>query len=344
MPKTPVLAAALLPLIGIFSFGLECELPNPPALAAEADAVSAHQWETTELRDLQPLASSLVALVQLTSDWRSGTASASEVIRKITLEFAPFKATLKALGGLPLLSGAPEARGRFLAGVELYLWAFRIELAAAAVPAGPLQSQLQLSFERVRDLGDRVYDQGVASLPVAKTTTTTSPDVQVLRPLPVPNWQDLQLAPGPPLADATTNYPDAAAPAKTQSIRSWVLALHGIGIPGSAKGRQAIALNSVQKVTTAADKLQLTASLIGMLRPPVDHASLDLVTQLSLLVDVEGLRGREAALLAPGQHESLNMDAQALLSIGDSLWDTGLLGDGFGGRGGTVLSQTLSAA
>jgi hypothetical protein len=313
------------------------------ALEPDASATSptVEQWTSQELTSLKPMTSVLLGLLATTSAWQSTGKSELSVASQITAALPNFRTTIEELSRLPVLTGAPGARTRDLAGAELYALAFRIELVAAALPAGEVQSQLEVSFERIRDLGDRVYDQGTALITALGPAPTTNPNVEVVAPQPVPNWPSLGLTAGPPLAPSRVPAIDEK-PARTQPMGSWRSDVDRDGVPDGQEELKGLKTMSPGQAVAISDQFQAAASRISTQPRPKGQKSLWAVTELSFLIDEEAVRAHVAALLEPTQSQALNQEGEALALVGESLWAGAELGRRSIGLRGNARNLTLS--
>ncbi|HEX9548816.1 MAG TPA: hypothetical protein VF942_15865, partial [Acidimicrobiales bacterium] len=167
-----------------------------------AEQKRTQDWQGQVDSDYQPLANDLIQLLQQIQNWRDGKAPSSQLTTLIDHylpDFLDIRDELLHQAGYP---PAPTAIDSYRTALQLYLEALRVERVATTLPASPLQSQLDLSFRRLRELGDRVYDQGRAALKPLLHEAPPSPDVQTRLPADVPNWAAEGTAAGPPL-DAT---------------------------------------------------------------------------------------------------------------------------------------------
>lgn len=326
--------AVALGLAGLVA-GLLSGLSSHPGLthpgpAPTAETAAATNWISDLAQDLAPLSGSLVGLVQTADEWAAGQANAASVRQAITSALPAFAITLRNLGAHAPLPAAPSAKGDAVDAIALYVAAFRLELAATQVSPGALQHQLQRSFERIRELGDREYDlattiaNGGTPIPLPAGVTTA-------RPADVPSWTALGLAAGPPLA-AT---PPRAAPTPPtyqetrpqQPLAAWTDAVHTSSIPSMAAERQALSRANAIALGYLVDQVQVAVNRLDVTPDPDGMRWASTQIRLSLLVTAEGFRAAEAARLAGAPAAGpLAQEAQALAGIGTQMWDTGLPG------------------
>jgi hypothetical protein len=147
-----------------------------------ADQNETQTWSAEISKDFADLDSVLEPLLQSTESWERGSAvsrstgppaTGSAVAAEIAGYWPDFSDTRGALAKQAPLALARQALNDYQMSVDLYVESVRLVLLTTHLPAGPLQHQLQLSSTRIRELGDRVYDQATAVL--APFTAPTAP-------------------------------------------------------------------------------------------------------------------------------------------------------------------------
>lgn len=289
----------------------------PAAAAPAATASEAKGWYQKVIGELTPLQSSLVNGLDAASRWQQHSESGSSAGRAITDDLPSLEYARAALEKLRPLPGEKQARADYTDGIELYVEAFRLELAATELPSGPLVTQLQRSFERVRELGDVTFDQGTAELAPLLGSSIAGPDVAAANH--VPDWSTLGVAPGEPLLSSWLGT--STQPSGAQSDSGWATAVNGDGAPSSSVVRAALSgkvtHTKLRNLVGAADRAEVALSSVPVAAS--DPLSSNLL-RLGLLVDAEGLLMAEASgLTRHAPSRSLDSVATTLGSIGADL-------------------------
>jgi hypothetical protein len=182
------------------------------------------------------------------------------------------------------------------------------------VQSGALQDQLQHSYQRLRGLGDIVFDQGTAELAPELGPALAGPDVAAASH--IPDWSSDGLAPAPPLA---SSWSQAGATASgSQPREEWAAEVAADGAPAQSAVRAAAAGRSPQsKVGPMVAALGAADVYVGSLPGTVGDPLTAHRLRLGLLVDAEALMSEEAAQLSHGP------SARALAAIATSLGSLG---------------------
>jgi hypothetical protein len=296
-----ILLMAALPAVGA-----------PPVSSAEA-----HRWYREVVGDLAPLQSSLVNGLNAASGWQRGAVSASAAGRAISRDLPSLERARGAVGRLKPLPGYGSTKADYTDAIGLYVEAFALELTATGLRSGPLATQLQRSFERIRELGDITFDQGTAVLgPLLGPSIAGADTAQATH---LPDWIALGLEPQAPLLSPPDEV--GANPAGSANGASGSATVRNRGAPTQGALRAAVSVRATrQRLTGLVDALdEAEISLSSMtVAPAKTHAS-DLL-RLGLLVDAEGLLAAEASALSPhGPAQNLVRTAASLLRIGTDL-------------------------
>lgn len=289
----------------------------PGSAAASTRDAAAQAWYRHVIADLHPLQSTLLGALDAASGWASGSESAAKARRAFARDLPELERVHRALENLAPLEGHASARDDYAAAIGLYVASLELDEAATEEPSGALQEQLQHSYERIRELGDIVFDQGTAELAPELGSTVAGADVAAASH--VPDWSADGLAPGPPVA---TSWPSGgAAVSGSQPKGEWAAEVAMDGAPAQTAVHAAIAGRSPQAdlgqmvvALGAADKY--VASVPGTGGDPQASNRL----RLGLLVDAEALVSEEAAHLSSGvPAHSLALVAASLEAIGGQL-------------------------
>jgi hypothetical protein len=288
----------------------------PAAAASGTTSNSAQGWYRHVVADLHPLQSTLLGALDAASAWASGSEAAAKARTEFERDLPTLERVQRALQNLTPLQGHPSAHDDYVAAIGLYVAAIRLDVAATEEPSRPLQEQLEHSYQRVRALGDIVFDQGTAELAPELGPSLAGPDVAAASR--VPDWSSDDLAPAPPLA---SSWPPVRSSASgSQPEGEWATEVAMDGAPAQTAVRAAVAGRARSNVAAmvvalgAADSY--VASLPGALGDPLAAHRL----RLGLLVDAEGLMAEEAAHLSRGAAaRTLEAIAASLVSIGGTL-------------------------
>jgi hypothetical protein len=288
-----------------------------PAASVAVAAPSAHDaqvWYRQMLNDLRPLQSTLPGALDAASSWAAGSESTPAAHQELARDEPELLHVDRQLRSLPALEGHASARSDFVSGVDLYAEAVGIDEAATEVSPGALQEQLQHSYQRIRQLGDVVFDQGTAELAPLLGPSLSGADLAAAGN--IPDWSALGLAPAAPLASAWRA--SGSPPTGTQPKASWAAAVGKDGAP--AQARVDAALVGPTRATTLTELLsQLNSaedSLSAIAAPAGDRQASDR-QRLGLLVDAEGVLDAEAGRLSGG------VPARALAKAGADLGSVG---------------------
>jgi hypothetical protein len=220
----------------------------------------------------------------------------------------------RALQNLEPLHGHASAHDDYVAAIGLYVASLRADVAAMDEPSGVLQGQLRHSYQRIRSLGDIVYDQGTAELAPELGSALAGPDVAAASH--VPDWSSDGLAPAPPLASSWR--PHGAPASGTQPKGEWTAEVAMDGAPAHAAVRAAVAGHSRQaKLDRMVVALSAADAYVGSIPATTGDLLAANRLRLGLLVDAEALMSEEAAHLSHGA------PAHALAAIAASLGSIG---------------------
>ena len=170
----------------------------PGAAVVAAPSNAAQAWYRHVVNDLHPLQSTLLGALDAASGWATGSESATKARREFERDLPTLERVHHALEKLAPLQGHTSARDDYVAAIGLYVASLQMDEAATEEPSGALQEQLQHSYQRIRSLGDIVFDQGTAELAPELGSGLAGPDVAAATH--VPDWSSDGLAPAPPLA------------------------------------------------------------------------------------------------------------------------------------------------
>jgi hypothetical protein len=278
-------------------------------------------WMGQITNDYSQLDFGVQNLLQIFQEWSTKGTSAQSVTAVIDEELSPFAHTIHALMAQKPLPWTKPALLDYQAGAELYLAAIRVERVASLLESGSLQSQLQESELRIRELGDKVYNLAGDELAKYLPTPATDPNVVVIAPSPVPNFSTEQLLPGPPL-DRKSDF-TAVRPIHATSLKA---AVKEALIPSADTETKSIRSGSLVELRTLSDEFLRDSTALADAPPPGNDTAVRNGVRLSLLVASEATRTAEGArvVTAAADVDPLKRVAQDLALISDSLWDPAL--------------------
>jgi hypothetical protein len=296
-----------------------------PVPTTSATPAAAQVWRDAAVADLRPLTGLVVNLGQGVNAWRSGTTSAHDAAAALDRFEVSLLAAQTAIDNRAPLAEAPRAVVDLRLTADLYLAAVRVARVATAQPDGALQDQLVLQFSRLRNLGDRAFDQANAELEPLLGAPREVEGVTIVRAPEVPDWVDMKLAAGPPLATppspvGTPRVYQSIRP--TESAQDWIAHVRTLGIPSSAEQAAALRSGSVPQLGQLATLLTSASNDLFGSPDPRGERLIATRVQLGLLIDAEAARAAEASRLI--KRTRLPAIAEALAAAGDLLWDTRL--------------------
>jgi hypothetical protein len=285
--------------------------------ASAAPNAAAQVWYRGVLADLRPLQSTLLGALSAASGWAAGSESAGMARHEFAVDLPKLERVDRALGKLPPLPGHSTARADYASAIGLYVAALEVDEAATEVTPGALQTQLQHAGDRIRELGDNVFDQGTAELAPLIGSNLAGDDVTAAAHLP--DWSALGLAPRAPLASSWR----AASPAATgsQPRAKWAAEVTMDGAPTQAGVRSAVgAQRRPATLAQMAVRLGAADAFVRSIPGPAGDVRRSNRLRLGLLVDAEAVMAAEASHLSAGAaSHALATVAADLASIGGRL-------------------------
>ena len=271
-------------------------------------------WYRHVLDDLRPLQSTLPGALNAASGWANGSETADKAGQTFERDLPTLERVHRALKNLAPLQGHTSARNDYVAAIGLYVASLQNDDAATKEPSGALQMQLQHGYQRLRALGDIVFDQGTAELAPQLGSALAAPDVAAASH--VPNWSSAGLAPGPPLASSW--HAGGTGATGSQSEGKWTAEVAMDGAPGQEAVRAAVSGHSRRSDFGAmVAALGAADAYVASVRRPTGDPLAANRLRLGLLVDAEALIAEEAAHLSHGA------PAHALAAIAKDLGSIG---------------------
>jgi hypothetical protein len=269
----------------------------PGIAAAAPSAHDAQAWYRQVLNDLHPLQSTLPAVLDAASSWAGGSESARAARQEFGRDEPELQRVEGQLHSLTPLAGHARARNDFVAGIDLYAEAVAVDQAATELPPGALRGQLQRSYQRIRQLGDIVFDQGTTELAPLLGPSLSGADVAAAAH--IPDWSAVGLAPAAPLASAWRA--SGSPPTGTQPEAAWAAEVGMDGAPAQQRVHSAL-VGRLQPATLAALASALNTAEVDLssLSAPAGDQLASNRQRLGLLVDAEALLDTEAGRLGRG--------------------------------------------
>jgi hypothetical protein len=144
-------------------------------------------------------------MAQEASQWEQGALSATDYRPELATTLSVMIRARADVSRLPPFPGQPLVDSLYLASMNLYVASAHADQASLALATTDFRRQVALLAERLRVLGDRVFDQGRV-LTGQSLVPGGLAGAKVELPSPVPDWTAEGLVAGPPLAPA----PEAA--------------------------------------------------------------------------------------------------------------------------------------
>lgn len=292
-----------------------------PSTTASPAAIAA--WNTVAGNALGEFGRQESLMAQQEQQWESGSVTTAAFVTDLQKTEAVMAAAQTAVASLPPYPGQPAVATMYQQTVALEVVVPEIQLSATAMAAGPLRQQVMLISDRVRELADRIFDQGRVLTAAGLVPNGVPAGSSIDLPLEVPDWAAEGLAAGPPLAappPAPDRYPPVRqGPRPTEPLAGWQASVARIGLPSAAAIQAALAGGRPAPLGALAAALDRDAGLLAAQPDPAvtDGRELSDRLRLSLLVQEEACRlGQAQAVGAPA---GLAADAAPLMQVAAAL-------------------------
>jgi hypothetical protein len=270
----------------------------------------------------------LFPLVTAAQQWVAHKATDADVHALVGKDLGAVQETARELAAVRPYPAAPHALSDLQSSVALYLASFQVLDAATQSPQPALRQQLSLAQQRLRLLGDRVFDQATAALQALDGPEREVEGTVVQKAAEVPDWRSLALEAGPPLHPTVEHAVPRRTYQKlrpTTALSAWRAAVAALHVPTGGAEAAALKGGSPADLDHLSSRLEVASEQLWALPDPAGQRPESTRTQLSLLVHAEALRTAQAALLGPpGTRTSLRAAADSAARVGDALW-SGLL-------------------
>lgn len=310
--RWPAVAAAAAAL-GAAGVGLALARPGGSGRDHPGSAGLA-RWNSAAAGAFTPWAGRVAVMSQYVQQWQAGSLSTSGFVVQLERTAQLLDRTEAAAGRMPPYPGAPAVDAMYRDAAQLYVASNQVLVAATGVAPGTLRDQLVLMSERVRELGDRTFDQGRVLTAAGLLPAGLPAGSKVELPAEVPDWVAEGLEAGPPLAPpppAAAAFPPLRQGVRPTEARStWVQAVTALGAGRLVE----LSADAAQLEAQAADLEKETAAIQAMPDPAVVHGreASDRL-RLSLLTEAEACRAAQAAAVVPAGAQ-LRAAATALLA------------------------------
>ena len=273
--------------------------PGPTSAAA------AERWSSAAAEAFTAWADRVPIISQDVQQWQAGALSTPAFVVQVDQTADVVDRMQAAALKLPPYPGIPDVDAMYRSAAQLYVLANRLLAASTGMAAGALRDQTVLSYERVREIGDRTFDQGRVLTSGGLSPAHVPAGTTVHLPAEVPDWTAEGLAAGPPLASSPPppgiGYPPLRqGPRPTEARSKWILSVRDLGVTSGVN------LSDGSGLLSQADALEKDAVAVAALPDPaVAHGreASDRL-RLSLLVQAEACRVARAGVLAGGSAPS----------------------------------------
>jgi hypothetical protein len=301
--------------------------------AQKAEQVESTTWDTeaTNAFGGQKLSTAVSELLKTIEDWKGGARPTDQVAGILGQDRQTFLDARDRIKKLRPYPRDPQVNTFYLRSAEMYVDTVRLYQAMLTLPAGPLRDQQELEAKRVRELADRVFDRGRASV-VPHLFEPKLENVEVNLPEEVPKWAAEGVLPGPPLDDAAPPAdkfpPTHEATRPTQERAKWIDAVKATAIPSAGDLAAAITNANADQLKGHARAYVKAAEQLRPVPDPDGPGGREesARVRLGLLVDGEAARTAQLATLLPdaAQRPILLAIARRLALVGDELWSPDL--------------------
>jgi hypothetical protein len=218
---------------------------------------TAGTWQRAASAAITPMAQQIPTMAEEASEWEQGSLNAAKYQPELSTTLAVMTDARDRVSKLPPYPGQPKVDRLYLASMTLYVASAQADQESLGVVDSGLRQQVALLAERVRELGDRVFDQG-RILTGQSLVPAGLAGAKIQLPPAVPDWTAEGLAAGPPLAAAAPASVDRPAP--------------------QPDGGSALRARLARLVDAEAQLLLRAAALVG---PPVAGPMQAVVSELS---------------------------------------------------------------
>jgi hypothetical protein len=308
-------------VVGIGALGSDDEDGGEPfafstttttSLSPEQEAVRA--WDDAAGDALQPFVDAVLPYVSDTRAWAEGSLPTEQLRASLGGWADDVAGARTALAAVGPLAEAPLAPIGYDASAMLYAEAIRVSTAALDVPAGPDRDQVVLLAERLRVLGDRVFDRGRVAITLVLPAAET-PDVDVNLPEEVPNWAAEQLAAEPSSSPPPSTPPQREDERPTQDRGAWLAAVDAAGAPTVDELRAAVDTGDATALVDLARRAEAAAEALRPEPDPATDGGREESARLRLGYLVRADAARAGQLAAVAAAPALRDVAAALLDV-----------------------------
>jgi hypothetical protein len=288
----------------------------------------AGRWKAAALTHFKAMNSVLFPLVTAAQQWVAHKATDADVHALVGKDLGAVQETARELAAVRPYPAAPHALSDLQGSVTLYVASFQVLDAATQTTQPALRQQLSLAQQRLRLLGDRVFDQATSALQALDGPEREVEGTVVQKAAEVPDWRSLALEAGPPLhpkVERTVPRRTYQKTRPTTTLSAWRAAVAALQVPSGSAEAAALNTASAADLDRLSSRLEVASEQLWALPDPTGGRAESTRTQLSLLVHAEALRTAQVGLLTPpSTRGSLRAAADSTARVGDALW-SGLL-------------------
>jgi hypothetical protein len=305
-----IAAAVVVPLVFIGG------TPERPTVAA---------WNAAAGVALAPLANRIPAMAQQEQQWQSGALTGGAYGADLGQTAIIVAAAQKSAATLPPYPSQPVVDRMYRVAIGLYAQATTADGVALQTGNGPLRAQIVLISDRLRELADRIFDQGRVLTAPGLIPPGLPPGTHIELPAEVPDWAAEGLAAGPPLAAvqaAPDKYPPLRQGARpTEPTSRWQATVSRLDPPATVVMSGAVQTLNQSSLAAMAATLQEDVTSLGASPDPAQPHGREASDRLRLswLVDEEACRAGQAAALDPTGQSSLETLSKQLLGLADTI-------------------------
>lgn len=282
--------------------------------AGAADPTVDEQWNEALATTLTPLSTVLVDLASTVDAWSTGRATDDE-LRSLLDRVGPVVDSVRR--GAADLADHPDdrlAKPLVVTMSELYVRSVDAHDHALA-STGEIRTQWDRLGRRLRILADRIFDRARER---TMAEVDRGPDVSVVLPAEVPDWERLEIAAGPPLVDVDPNRSDEFPLGReddraTQTEAAWRRQITAIDAPTSGDVRAAA--DDVSSLDALARRLVAAAEALRTVAvPDGDRGRADRVA-LGWLVRADAARAAQLDALDGRADDRTAALVESLLAV-----------------------------
>lgn len=327
-PRTLIIAGvAVLAIGGAAGVSIALDDSSSGVEDSAAALTPGQKWSDEVKFDLAGASQSTLDYLKVINDWTEGKQDNEAMSAAADRAFLNYTEALGFLEKRSPFEEAPRALANFRDSFQLLTETARLAKLGSGIESDELRKQFQLQISRLRNLGDRFYDLANTEMePYLPQRPVLDDEMfQFIRNPEVPSFAGTNVAPGPPLTEAS---PETAEQRGYQEVRpvqefaEWVELVKDTELPTPQEQVDAIEEADVDALGELADQLTAASDALYEAADPRESRHLNTRVQLGLLVQAEAMRtGQLAALLEGEEAEVATTIAQTLALVASRMWD-----------------------